>query len=454
MRIKDWKKKLKLWWQWWPFNRNALILLLLAIWLSPMLHPESNRENINDKLLPFVRLMGNFVAIFLASIITLSLLSTLIAWLYYLWIKKKKGLGLVIQFEQEEKGEQKSSWLSLSLPKAIRPLLGFVQARILYDDNEMTESFGLLSRGKINGKDSNQGIYNKSRIELPYVKEYTIKGAMLFFEDIFRLISIPTFEAHTGHFFQAPKLESVHSKSLQPKQSNEMDVRIDELRKVEGDYLHYKNFESGDDVRRIVWKLYAKNRNLVVRMPERLEPYASKVNFYVSFYQDLGSETWEDKFLAALLNGYKNKIWSLYCALLKQNWDLQYLADQEFSLPESLNEQERIERIISNSTWQSTDQLADMNTSKRASVLVISSLCSVDVVKKLMAEANPDVQIYLLKISDSLRFNQALHWINRLIFIQGNDQQSKLKNRWIWSPLRRRLQKNEQQIEQLFENTK
>ena len=83
---------------------------------------------------------------------------------------------------------------------------------------------------------------------------------------------MPVHQNMGGNFYQAPDTLPQASSEISPKQTNTMDVHIEQLRKVEGDLLHYKSFEAGDDVRRIVWKVFAKNRELVVRIPERMEP--------------------------------------------------------------------------------------------------------------------------------------------------------------------------------------
>ena len=100
------------------------------------------------------------------------------------------------------------------------------------------------------------------------------------------------------------------------------------MRKVEGEFLNYKNFENNDDVRRIVWKIYAKNKELVVRIPEMMDPYASHVYLYASFFSSSISKamrTVEDPFL----NYYKVITWSVYQNLVKQGFEVRYIPDQD-----------------------------------------------------------------------------------------------------------------------------
>src|SRR5690606_39221073 len=110
--------------------------------------------------------------------------------------------------------------------------------------------------------------------------------------------------------------------------------------------------EAGDDVRRIVWKVYARNRELVVRVPELFEPYASHLYFYASFEAAVKKQWTGDGYLTEMLNYYKNRVWTVYDTLAKNEWELRYIPDQQFQIPELGNEAERVARTISNSEWQ------------------------------------------------------------------------------------------------------
>ena len=98
----------------------------------------------------------------------------------------------------------------------------------------------------------------------------------------------------SGNFFNGPPLKATGNIIVQPKKTEETNMRIEEMRKVEGELLNYKNFETNDDVRRIVWKIYAKNKELVVRIPETNDPYASHIYFYASFYNAISNDVYEE----------------------------------------------------------------------------------------------------------------------------------------------------------------
>src|SRR5690606_33123022 len=151
--------------------------------------------------------------------------------------------------------------------------LGFIKGRIFYDNLKMTDKFLLASNKKKPPHFWREGVSGKSRLSLPDIKEYTIHGGFVYFEDMLQLFSFPVMQRVSGHFYQAHYKMSLEEKEAIPRKTEQTDIRIDQLRRVEGEFLNYKDFESGDDVRRVVWKLYAKYRELVVRIPEILDPY-------------------------------------------------------------------------------------------------------------------------------------------------------------------------------------
>ncbi len=450
MNKKSWKTKIRSLFQWIPFTWNSVFFALIAWIAYKILYQPINKENATDAQLPFVNLMASFVAWLVLGLILISLLSTVASYLYFLWLRKNQKSSLQIHFYTEEKGDRKRQFLEAGLPYVIRPILGFVKARLYYDDGQLTDKFGLLSARLKKNSLLRDAIVGKSRIELPDIKEYQIRGGILFFEDLFQIISLPVRQHAGGTFYQAPDHMPETIADVSPRQTNTMDIRIEQLRKVEGDLLHYKDFESGDDVRRIVWKVYAKNRDLVVRIPERMEPYASHLNFYASFYSSINTSLIGSEYFAEMLNFYKTNVWSVYKALQQKEWQIKYIPDQEFHLAEQLSDEERAERIISNSEWQRSLSTRDYFPVKKGTVLVISSLTAPGELEKILDEADNSVQIMYVQLSQIFHQYVALHWLKSLFFIAAPDRLSRLKNNWIFSPLRRQILKNEKQIEDLL----
>lgn len=450
MKLQQLKNRIRIYAQWIPFTWNTLIFTIICWALFRFLHQPITKENASDAQLPFIRLMGVFVAWLFIGLVLLSVLSSLVAWLHFLWLRKKNKSSLQVHFYTETKKETKRQFLEASLPNSLRPILGFVKARLYYDDGQLTDKFALLS-SKLRKKSLlREAISGKSRLQLPDIKEYQIKGGIIFFEDLLNLISLPVRQQMGGNFYQAPESIEQSAHEVSPKQTNTMDIRIEQMRKVEGEYLNYKTFESGDDVRRIVWKVFAKNRELVVRIPERMEPYASHLNFYASFYNNIGGEALHSNYLAEMLNTYKQNVWSIYNALQQKEWQVKYVPDQTFHLAETLSEQERTERIISNSSWQNDHPTRQYFSIKKGTVLVVSSLSDPNDIAKILDEADSSLQIFYVPLSQIFKQNVGLHWLSNILFVPAADRLSRLKSKWIFSPLRRQLLKNEKELEKIL----
>lgn len=432
-----------------PFTINTVLCAVIAYLGYQLLYDPSPQFD-PKPFRPFIVLMGKLVIWFVIALIAASVLSTLASWLYYLWLRNKKDSRLQLKFATETKNGKKSKlYMDAMLYGAKRPLLGFVKGRLFYDDDEMTDKFSLLSNKREENSFWPIAITGRSRMNLPDIKEYKLKGGFVYFEDMLHLFSFVARQPIQGQFHQPPLLREKDDKDVAPKKTETTDIRIDQLRRVDGEYLNYKDFESGDDVRRIVWKVYAKNRELVVRIPERFQPYASHLYFYASFHNSL--KQWQhSEYLKEMLNYYKNNVWTVYDTLVAKKWAMRYVPDQEFKLPEQLPDDEKNSRIISNSSWQQDKSLTGYFNPKQGTVLCISSLTDTEELKNILEQCNESTIVYFVKLSTTFRHFVAWNWFKRLVFLPPKDRLNKLRGRWVFSPLRLRIQKREKEIEDIL----
>jgi hypothetical protein len=395
--------------------------------------------------------MAKIAFLLLLLLVGLSALSALAAWLHYLWLKRKKEVVLQLQFSTETKnGRSNRVFLNAALEGAFRPLLGFVKGRLFYDDYHLTGKFSLLGNKRKPGSIWRTAIAGRSRLLLPDVKEYQLRGGFVFFEDMLHLFSFAASQPAGGNFYQPPVLRKKEDQEVAPKKTETTDIRIDQMRRVEGEYLNYKDFEAGDDVRRIVWKVYAKNRDLVVRVPEMFEPYASHLYFYASFHTSVGENWVNGEYGAEMLNYFKNNVWTVYDTLAAKEWQMRYIPDQPITVPEGLEERDRVGRVISSSTWHQDKDLSAYFNPRQGTVLCISSLTDPRELAQLLDQADSSLVIYFVKLSRTFRQFVAWSWLKRLIFLPPKDRLAKLRDLWVFSPLRFQLQRREKEIEALL----
>jgi hypothetical protein len=454
MNRKQLKWRIQYAWQYFPFTLNT-ILCVLAGWIAyRLLYQPVPKDDVPSPFIPFILLMGKLAFWFAIALIVLSVLSTFASYAFYLWLRHSRGIQLNVEFATEtKKGKENRVYLIAHLQHVFRPVLGFIKGRLFYDDNIMTDRFGLLSDKWVPGRLRRAAISGRSRMYLPDVKEYDLKGGFIYFQDMLHIFSLAAAQPISGHFYQPPIVNSDQNAEVSPKKTENMDVRIEQLRRVEGEYLNYKDFESGDDVRRIVWKVYAKNRELVVRTPELFEPYASHLYFHASFFAAMKSQWANEGYLKEMLNYYKNCVWTVYDTLAKKEWELRYIPDQSFNMPDQMPEDEKAARIISNSNWHTDKSLLTYFNPKTGAVLCISSFTDPSELSEILDRCNSSTVIYFVKTSGILRSYVALGWIGRLLFLPPPDRLSRLRSRWVFSPIRLQVHKREHELEKILSNS-
>ena len=451
MRFRDIRWRIRYAMQFFPFTLNTVLCTLAAWGAWYLLYKPVPKGETPSMIVPFVVLMGKMVLWIFAGFILVSVLSAVVCWVHYLVVRRNHALKLSIEFTTESKvGRKNKLYLNATLEKALRPLLGFVNGRIVYDDNQMTDIFGLLSHRKKDRTNSRSAITGRSRIILPDIKEYDVKGGFIYFHDMLRLFSLAVAQPISGHFYQPPVLMDNVEADVFPKKTQNMDVRIEQMRRVEGEQFNYKDFESGDDVRRIVWKVYARSRELVVRVPEMFEPYASHLYYYASFYAPVGKSWLGEDYLAEMLNYYKNSVWTVYDALLKKEWKMAFVPDQSFNIPELSDEGEKAARTIANSNWHNDKSLGEYFNPKVGSVLCVSSLTDPTELSELLERCDASTVIYFVRVSRVMRHFAPLDWFARVLFLPPQDRLARLRTRWTFSPLRIKIHRREKEIAKIL----
>ncbi|HEX8460827.1 MAG TPA: DUF58 domain-containing protein [Segetibacter sp.] len=383
---------------------------------------------------------------FCVVIISIALLSVLTSFLFFLYKKKKEGIKFNISTDVKESELHQKQTVRLLITPVLKPLFGFIKLRLLYDRKHFSNKFSILENSS--RKFFSTTIEGTYHWPLPEIKEYYVEKAILYFEDVFQFFSIAVNLPAKDQFFTQPTLKDVRDLRVLPRKTEETNTRIEQLRKVEGEFLNYKNFENNDDVRRIVWKIYAKNKELVVRIPEVMDPYASHVYLYASFFSKFntkGHGTLEVPFL----NYYKVITWSVYQNLVKQGFDVRFIPDQEVAKGNLADEQQRVKYSISTSKWQQSKDLKSYVKTSDASVIIISSLSDAEEVKDIIESHGKDIRFIFIKLSDSFKNQNVFDWVQWLFVQDAKNDVEVYKRGWSMSPLRQRLKDNENRLEEI-----
>ncbi|MBI3520150.1 MAG: hypothetical protein HY062_12460 [Bacteroidetes bacterium] len=427
-----------------PFSVYLVVFCAIIIpgygWLNKLSKlPDSAYKDIFSLLL-LIALLFSF------SILCFGFLTVLFSFGYFKWKQAKNMVTLHLKTSAAAQGKQS---ISIQINPVFMPLIGFLKVRLLYDSTHFSDKFSVITK---NGKPFGASFDGTFNWNLPEIREYQIEKVIIYFEDFFQFFSFAATIDTSNRFYVSPTEQDLTKIHASPRKTEDTSIRIDELKRVEGELINYKSFENNDDVRRIVWKIYAKNKELVVRIPEIMDPYASHIYLYTSFHTHFdvkGNDVIETLFL----NYYKTICWSIYKQLAKKGLEVRYISDQPIP-PTALSEpDEQVKYAITLSHWQDETHLKDFVKPGNASVLIVSSLDDPEQIRDFADNFGSDISIVFVPLTECLRQNDIKDWIRWLFITNENDKLTSYKTKWNLSPLRFKLNENETDISGLLKQT-
>lgn len=427
--------------------RWQLLIAIVVLWFAGYwLRNEYGNEDSNLWLVMdlFIRLAQWTIII----LFCVSILSALIVWLYFLNLLKRKGAALQVKLGDGQKAE--AGWVPLSIGiqgNVFRPLLGTVQACVLFSDEQLTETL-ILDRNLKKPKSLwRNGIVGVGKTLLHDRGIYDVRTVLFSFCDMLGLVSLPVSVPFNRQLFTLPVNLVQREIKAQPNAAEEQKYRIDIPKRVEGEYVNYKEFETGDNIRRIVWKIYAKSGQLVVRIPETKDPYASHLFFFASFYH--GFDKNDGAFERAMLNRYKDHVRNLLEAIQRNGYDVKIPADQEIPKIHGMEGKSDPYFQITACGWQSEEKPSLFVNTTKAAFVCLSSLTPADQLEQLVKKLQPAVPLVVVKLSNAIPSPFSLN-LKHLFFKPERRPEDKLRQPWLFSGLRRALIKNEEQLQRII----
>jgi hypothetical protein len=431
----------------WVGFRWPLVLSIAAIWLiSLWLRSEYGQDDSNLWLVmnQFMRLV-EFTVIGLFAV---SVLSTFAVWAFFLHSLRNKAITIQVKLGDGQKAE--AGWVSLGIfiqGNILRPLFGSVQTRLLFSDNKMTNKIVLDTSIPKPKHWWRLGITGTGKTLLHDRGIYDVKKVMISFIDMFGLVSLPCALPYNQQLITLPRNLEQKSVKANPNSTEEQLQRIDIPKRVEGEHVNYKEFEAGDNINRIVWKIYAKSGQLVVRIPETKDPYASHLYFYVSFFHGLNKN--DSVFETELLNVYKDQVRNLFEALQRNGYDVRIPLDQEIPKLPGISEKHNELFQITAAAWQNRlNPIAFVKPEKAAFVCVPSLVPSseIETIIKIIPDTIP---LLVIKLSEDIPSPFKIS-LKDIFFKPASQPTDALRQPWLLSALRRDLIKNEKAIETII----
>lgn len=436
MKFSRWVRRFRFAWQFQPLTFHFLVLVLFYFFIS---YYTKNTTLDTSSFIGLILLMVKIIFVFGSVVVAFCLLTALFCYLWFFIKQRKHSPAITITMELDP-FQENDLRIHTQLPFALRPFLGYVKVKLLYDKHELTDAYQIDKKKKGQWFFFQQGLESHNELYLPDYKEYHFDRAFIFFEDALHLFSFALLTPIHQNVQNVPRSFKQETDMPIPKQTEEEKVRIEQLRKVEGEYLNYKKFENSDDVRRIVWKIFAKNKELVVRIPEIMDPFSSHVYMYASFYYPLKIPLFPT-FHSAMLNFYKRWVWTIYEAMAKKDIDIRYIPDQLVA-----GSQQHVLQEITLSNWHTEQSLTGYFKPAKASILCIHSFTPLPELEQLLSSIDQQTIIYVVRLSQSLKSYYLFNWIGRIFFLPKRDELARLKNKWPLHPLKHQALSHEKKL--------
>ena len=429
-----------------PFRLNFILFVLIAglafFWL---------RENYVSTESSFGFLVvetGLMILSLAALLVACSFLTTFLSWLYFMLVYRKQPVQVYLGKDIKEI----AGWVPLEvrIMGAIRPFLGYIKASVVFHDFSATDNIVLDRSIQEPGKFIRKGLKGIKKVWMPDRKEYSVKESRLFFNDYFRMFSFTCALPFEKKMYTTPPPTDTKDLDVVPNSSQDLTTRIPTMKRVEGDYFNYKNYEPTDDPRRILWKIYARNKELVIKTPEVFNPFASHLNLVPCFYKEWSGP---QKLETELLNTYKDGLRGLSESLMKQGAMIKWISDQEISTSFEVKEDEKILYQISTAHWQNQRRLQDLVKPNTQAFICISSLTPAEMLETLPL-LKPGAMLFYFKLSEGYRWAWLKKGLLNLgnIFFKMGDKTNLSLGLWWFTPLGRKVRQNEKQINNILED--
>lgn len=425
----------------WQLLGTLLMLGIAHLWLKS----EYGQDDSNLWLV--MSLFIKFVFLAFTGLMMLSLFTVLLTWGHFLHLCQRKTIQVRAKLGDGQQAEAGKVSLTIGLVgNLFRPLLGTVKARLVFTEKKLSEAVLLDSSIARPRHWWRQGIIGTGQALLHDRGIYDIQFVLISFCDMLGLLSLPVRLPYTHQLFTLPVSQHPSSVSARPNATEEQTHRIEMPKRVEGEYVNYKEFEMGDNPQRIVWKIFAKSGQLVVRMPETKDPYASHLYFYVSYFS---SSDAQGVFETELLNVYKDKVRNLFEALQRNGYHVRLPHDQEVPKLAGLSENKSELFQITAARWQNQLTPSAFVKSNNAAFACLTSLVASAEIETLTKNLPPSVPLVVIKLSDAIASPFQIS-LKDVFFKPEAKPADHLQQPWLLSSLRRDLLKNENEISALL----
>ncbi|MBS1976662.1 MAG: hypothetical protein JST46_04795 [Bacteroidetes bacterium] len=430
----------------WMVVRWALVLAAICFGIAlTWLRREYGQPDSNVWLV-----MGYFLQLLLWSVlgmVVVTLTSSLVCWLMFRYQYMRGKIKVEVQLGDGLVAEAGRVRLTVQVKGPVwRPFLGLVRGSIAFRQESVPHEVLLDHNLRAPREWRRFGIAGHGTVWLHNRGIHDAEGVWLFFQDLFGLVSWPSRVLQVHQLVALPVTQPTVKVHTQPFATEEQKYRIDVPRRVEGELVNYKEFETGDNIHRIVWKIYAKSGELVVRIPEIKDPYASHVYLYMSFFRGFGEE---GPLEVELLNVYKDRCRQLWESMGKSGHQIRLPHDQE--IPQLAGVGDRHTELVQMAAqrWQTRLTPSEFVNPQKAALVCVSSMVPAEEVQTLLKKVPEHVPVVVVKLSTAIPSPFRIS-LRDIFFRPEGRPADRLRQPWLLSSLRKKVLQNEQAVNNML----
>ncbi len=365
----------------------------------------------------------------LLSLAIISLAFNLINWLVNL-------LRIRLQTAPLDINKLQNGRLKIIVNKAYAPMLGTLTGIITLKNK--AHIYPILFLKNNIQQFTLKGTTISQALALPHYKTYTFKYLTLQYTDLLRMTALPIRIQQNFTYTHFPPSYKIPQLKVKPLLNITFDEQHQSTTKKDGELLHYKNFETGDDIRRIVWKIYAKNKELIVRVPETEYENTQGGLFYAPTYMETSLS---HRYADLALDYFKEATWNIYNNYKEQ---LVLFWKEDTPAKNLLTHTTSIQNQLLEIEWQNTLLPDAVFEPQKDNILCLHAGITLAVIEKISLSIKPATILYWIPLQDA--FSTSLLWnnIQKIFFVaKRSDKIKNIKNAFQLSKTKKTWQKNE-----------
>jgi hypothetical protein len=324
---------------------------------------------------------------------------------------------------------------------AIAPFLGNLIGVLKLSNNELIYPI-VFTKNNIK-QFKWKGATNDANLKLPYYKTYNFTSLILNYKDFLGLMQFPIVIKNNITLCNTPQLFSFSTPKITPIKTSDNETEIKSTQVKEGDILHYKDYEYGDDIRRIVWKVYAKTNEFIVRIPEKEYEYTQDSFFYLPFIIDSKSNNSKYSELSlsylkyAAINIFHN--FSNKATLFLKDAEKGTIINNDFSI---------CQQYILDKQWHNAKNFNITFQKKTDNIIILHSGLPINIIESIISQASTHSIIYWIPLQNAFYTSFIWNNLKRIFFIKTNNYNIiSIKNNFQLSALKKEWIKKEKQVE-------